>query len=175
MQVVMACEWPKKQVSFTEWSFWLLCHHEVHFATGKQSACTDLRGTAQGRKCRVKTALQNRDPLDFPLLAQWHQWCLGSAGMQVQFPARHSGLRIRLCRSCGLGYNCSWNLIHWPGSFICCGLAKKSKRKTNKKRGSSVLSHWLKAQKKKKKSERVEVRRNEDTRREGERRKIRSW
>ena len=39
---------------------------------------------------------------------QKHLW---STGTQVQSPAQHSGLRIWCCHSCGVGCNCSLDLI----------------------------------------------------------------
>ena len=45
-----------------------------------------------------------------PAVAQQDWRHLGAAGMQGPFLARHSGLGIWRCRSCGLGRNCSLGL-----------------------------------------------------------------
>ena len=50
-----------------------------------------------------------------PTVTQWDQQCFCHAGMQVLSPARHSGLRIRCCRSCSRGHNCSLE----PGNSVC--------------------------------------------------------
>ena len=44
--------------------------------------------------------------------------------MQVQSWVQHSGLRIWHCCSFGLGLDCSSDLFSWPGSSICCGVAR---------------------------------------------------
>ena len=52
------------------------------------------------------TTQQSKNPhCRVPAVAQWDQWCFGSAGMQVQFPAQDSGLRIQRWFKCGLGHN----------------------------------------------------------------------
>ena len=51
-------------------------------------------------------------------------WHLESAGKQVQSPAWHSGLRIQHCRSCGLGHDCSLDLIPGLGTPYASGRPK---------------------------------------------------
>ena len=51
--------------------------------------------------------------LGVPTVVQRDWQHLGSAGMQVRSLAWHSGLRIWRCHSCGLGCDCSSDLI--PG------------------------------------------------------------
>ena len=66
-------------------------------------------------------------------VAQWDQWCLGSTGMQVQFPGQHSGLRIWHCHSCSLGHNCGSDLIPGQGIPHATGQSKKKKKRKQKK------------------------------------------
>ena len=49
-------------------------------------------------------------------MAQWDRWHLWSPGTRVRSLAWHSGLRIRHCHSCGVGYNCGSDLIPSPGT-----------------------------------------------------------
>ena len=56
------------------------------------------------------------------LLVQRDQQCLWCAGMQVQCPAWHSGLKIRHCHSC------SSELIPGPGTPYAVGSPKKRKK-----------------------------------------------
>ena len=67
-------------------------------------------------------------------MAQQDQWCLGSPGMEVRFPAQHSGLRISHCHSCSIGHNYGWNLIPGPGLPLPCSSQKKKKKKKKKKK-----------------------------------------
>ena len=62
-------------------------------------------------------------------VAQWGQWYLGSAGAQVRFPARHSGLTIWCCHSCGLGHSCSSEVIPGLGAPYAEGQPQNSKNK----------------------------------------------
>ena len=55
------------------------------------------------------------------LAVSWEHWDAGSISGLAQW------VRIWCCCSCGLGPNCSLDLI--PGSSICCGEAKKKKKK----------------------------------------------
>ena len=50
--------------------------------------------------------------------------CLGSPGVQVRSPARHSGLRIRHCLSFNLGHDCISDLIPSPGTPYAAGQPK---------------------------------------------------
>ena len=61
-------------------------------------------------------------------VVQRDPWPLRSTGTQVQSPAWHSVLRIRHCHSCGLGYNCSWDLIPGPGTPYAVWRPKKKKK-----------------------------------------------
>ena len=72
-------------------------------------------------------AIKNRGVVGVPAMVQWDLKCLGSAGMQVQFLAWHSGLRIRCCR------NCSLDLSPGPGNPYATGQPKKKRRKKKKK------------------------------------------
>ena len=67
-----------------------------------------------------------------PAAVQWHQQHLGSPGMQVQFLAYCSGLRIWCCRSCGLGHNCGSDLIPGWGTLYAGGWPKMKKKKKKK-------------------------------------------
>ena len=62
-------------------------------------------------------------------MAQWDWWHLGSTGLQVRSPARHSGLRIRCCR---LGCNYGLDMIPGPGIPYATGWPKM--KTTTKKR-----------------------------------------
>ena len=68
------------------------------------------------------------------LAVSWEHWDAGSISGLAQW------VRIWCCCSCGLGPNCSLDLI--PGSSICCGEAKKKKKKkkTGTSRGGEELS-----------------------------------
>ena len=62
-------------------------------------------------------------------MTQWDQQGLCSARTQVQFLARHSGLKdlalLQLQRGSQLKSD------PWPGNSICLGMAKKEKKKKN--------------------------------------------
>ena len=67
-----------------------------------------------------------------------HLW---SAGMQVQSPAQHSGLRIQCCHSYRVGCNCSLDLIPGPGTPYTMGRPKKKGKKKplrSSRHGSAV-------------------------------------
>ena len=55
---------------------------------------------------------------------------LGSAGMQVESPAQHSGLRIRCCHSCSLGRNYGSDML--PGSGTSYTQVQPTKKQANK-------------------------------------------
>ena len=57
---------------------------------------------------------------------------LCSTRMKVQSPAWHSGLRIQHFCSCGVGCNCSSDLILGPGIPYAMGQSKKKKKKRMK-------------------------------------------
>ena len=59
------------------------------------------------------------------LMVQWDPWRLWSAGMRVQSPAWHSGLRILCC----IGHNCSSDLIPAGNSMSLGGKKKKKNKK----------------------------------------------
>ena len=63
--------------------------------------------------------------------------CLGSTGMEVRSPARHSGLKIQYCRSCSLSCNCGSNLIPGQGVPYALGWPKMEKRKKKKRKENS--------------------------------------
>ena len=52
---------------------------------------------------------------------------LGSPRTQVRSPARHSGLRIQCCHSCGLGCNCGSDLIPGSGTAYAVGSQRDKK------------------------------------------------
>ena len=52
----------------------------------------------------------------------------GSAGMQVRSLAQYSGLRIRHCRSCGVGRDGSSDLISGLETPFAVGRPKKKKK-----------------------------------------------
>jgi len=56
---------------------------------------------------------------------------LGSAGTQVPPPARHSGLRIQHCHSCGLGLDCDSDLIPCLRTLYAVDWPKKEKNNQN--------------------------------------------
>lgn len=62
-------------------------------------------------------------------MAQRDQRCLGNNGVQVLSLARHSGLRIWHCHTCGFGHNCGSDLIPGPGTPYTMGWPKKKKKK----------------------------------------------
>ena len=62
--------------------------------------------------------------MELPL---WHKGIsdvLEAAGMQVQSPAWHSGLRIWLCHSCSLGHDCGSDLIPGWGAPYAPGVGQ---------------------------------------------------
>lgn len=67
-----------------------------------------------------------------PAVAQRDRQRLSSAGMRVRSPIQHSVLRIRCCRSCGVGHSCSSALIPSLGNPHCYRAAKKEKKKSVK-------------------------------------------
>ena len=77
-------------------------------------------------------------------MAQWDWWHLGSAGTQVRSPAWHGGLRIWYCCSCGLGLNCSSDLILGPGTPYAAGQPKNKKQEEVKaqRMTRSVRETW---------------------------------
>ena len=72
------------------------------------------------------THTQNRGT-GVPTVVQGGWWHVGRARMQVRYPAWYSELRIWLCGSCGIGCNCSLDLI--PG----LGNPKKGKKEKKKR------------------------------------------
>ena len=64
-------------------------------------------------------------------MAQWDWWHLGSTRTQVQSPTQHSGLRIWCCRSCGLGRNCSSDVIPAQELQMHKGKQKWGEKKQN--------------------------------------------
>ena len=53
---------------------------------------------------------------------------LGNTGIQVQSLAQHSGLRMWRCCSCGIGRNCSFDVIPGPGTPYGVGQPKKGEK-----------------------------------------------
>ena len=94
-----------------------------------------------------------REKRGVPTVVQQDWQPLGSTGMQVRSLAQHSGLRIQHCHSCGLGCDCSLDLIPGLGPPYAMG-RPKMKNKTNKqnknlmlkrereKRGVPIVAHW---------------------------------
>ena len=64
-----------------------------------------------------------------PTATQRDRQHLGSAGTQVRSPARHHGLRIQCCRSCGLVRGCGSGVIAGLGAPCATGQPKKKKKK----------------------------------------------
>lgn len=64
-------------------------------------------------------------------MAQWDQWHLGNAGMQVHSLAWNSGLTIQCCYNCGLCHNCGSDLI--PGWGVPCAEGRPKKKRGKKK------------------------------------------
>uniref|UniRef100_A0A8D0M5P9 DUF1725 domain-containing protein n=6 Tax=Sus scrofa TaxID=9823 RepID=A0A8D0M5P9_PIG len=75
------------------------------------------------------TYMYNLKLTEVPTVVQRDKWHLGNAGMQVSSLALHSGLRIQCWYSCGLGYDCSSDLIPGLGTPYCHEVAKKEKKK----------------------------------------------
>ena len=73
-------------------------------------------------------------------MEQWDQQRLGSTGTQVRSLARHSGLRIWCCHSCGLGLNGGFDLIAGPGTVYAMGWPKN--KEEMKERLYSTLKIW---------------------------------
>ena len=74
-------------------------------------------------------------------MVQWDQQHLWKTRMQVHSLARHSGLRVWHCLSCGIVHNCGYEPC--PGNSICHRAAKKEKKKKN------ILNNLNKVAKKK--------------------------
>ena len=73
-----------------------------------------------------------------PLAAvvQWDWRHLGSTGIQVQFPAQHSGFRIRCCHSCSFGRSCGLDLIPGLGTpYATSSQTRKKKERKHSLRG----------------------------------------
>ena len=72
-------------------------------------------------------------------ISEFLLWCnrigrigsLGSTGTQVRSPARHGGLRIPCICSCGLGCNCSSDLIPGWETPYALGQPKKEKKRNS--------------------------------------------
>ena len=64
-----------------------------------------------------------------------------SVEMLVQSPARHSGLRIQCCCSCGAGHSASSDLIPGQGTSIChgCSWKRKKKKKEEERKGTLTI------------------------------------
>ena len=74
--------------------------------------------------------LCNKFPaLGVPTVVQWNRWHLGSTGTWAQSLTWHRELRIRHCCSCGLGRNCSSDLIPGPVTPYAIGKPKMKKKK----------------------------------------------
>ena len=71
-------------------------------------------------------------------MAQQDQGHLWSTGLQVQSPARHSGLRIRHCSSCGVGHNCGSDPI--PGLETPYATEQPKKEEKKKKRKKKKMA-----------------------------------
>ena len=69
-----------------------------------------------------------------PAVVHWDRWRLRSTAIQVQPLAWHSGLRIQGCCSCGLGHNCSLDLIHGWGAPYATGQTQWKQRQKYRKR-----------------------------------------
>ena len=77
--------------------------------------------------------------LGVPTMSQWDWQQLWSTGTGVQSLAKHSGLKIHYCYSCG--HNCSLDLISGLGTPYAAGQPKKKKKRKTK------LARWHKKQK----------------------------
>ena len=58
-------------------------------------------------------------------MAQWDRQHFGSAGTQVQSPARHSGLKDPVLLQLQLRSKLLLRSDPWPGNSMCQGMAKK--------------------------------------------------
>ena len=76
-----------------------------------------------------------------PPVVQGDWWHLGSAGMQVQSLAWHSGLRIWSCCS-SLGRDCGCDLIPGRGTPYAAGMLKKKQNKTEQNKTKTTLESW---------------------------------
>ena len=72
-------------------------------------------------------------------MAQRDLWCLESTRKQVRSLAGHSGFRTQHCHGCGLGQNCSSDLIPGPGTLYALGPPKQTnKHKQTNKQAKTV-------------------------------------
>ena len=67
-----------------------------------------------------------------PAVAQQDGQCLGSTGMQVRSLARHSGLRIPCCCSCGLVHTSGLDLFPGLRTPYAVGQPKTNKQTTQR-------------------------------------------
>ena len=84
-------------------------------------------------------------------------WHLCSAKTQLRYPARHSGLRIWHCRSCGIGHNCKSDLIPGLGNSIFCRATKQEKTNKQKNKRKQNFINWPKSKSKEKGSQQTEI------------------
>ena len=78
-----------------------------------------------------------------PTVEQQNWQHRGSTGTQVEYPALHSGLRIRCCCSCSLGHNCGLDLIPGPGTPYGVRWPKKIKKHLIKQYLMHISLTWL--------------------------------
>ena len=106
--------WTWKQCSCRETGFQGLksWEKEIWFQDPKISLCLQpVNEEVVSQEPECDSRIRN---IQVPSVAHQDQQPLWNPGMQVQCPAPHRGLRIRHCRSCRVGHNCSPNLIPGP-------------------------------------------------------------
>ena len=101
--------------------------------TGRKEILFSGGGVGSGRRRRETQVTHQRAITGFPTVAQEARWCLESTGIQIQSPARHRGLRIWRCHSCGVGRNCSSNLksLAWELYMLWGSQNRRKKKKKN--------------------------------------------
>ena len=80
--------------------------------------------------------------IGIPVVVQRDQQYLGSTGTQVR-PVWHSGLGIWHCRSCGLGHDCSSELIPGPGALYAAGQQKMKKNNNNNNNNKCIIQQYI--------------------------------
>ena len=79
--------------------------------------------------CTSRKMIQSAWDWSSPAMVLWDGWHLWNTGMQVWFPAWHSGLRIQRFLSCSVGRNCGRDLILGLGTPCATGRPKKGGKK----------------------------------------------
>ena len=92
--------------------------------TQKRRKYSGMNSTKKRKTYTLKTTKLGVSPV-----AQENRQHLGSTGTQVPSPPWCNELRIQHCHSCGLGYNCSFDLTPGPGTPCATGQPKKRKKR----------------------------------------------